>query len=262
MDNLSVRTARFKDMTIYAVVTAGVRSNAVRMSRDTGNYYEPGTINILLLTNMQLSPRAMTRAIISATEAKTAALMDMDVRSAYRPGRYKATGTGTDNIIVVQGTGVRIDNAGGHTKMGELIATAVHAGVQEAVLMQNGLATPRNIFQRLAERHLSIQQIAAGAGCDCEGEKNDFSAAVEEVLLTPRYAAFVEAALAMSDAYENGLVTDLAPFELWCLEIAADIAGRRIETFDKRLPEDRAPVVLRTALDAVLNGVRSRIANN
>jgi len=59
-------------MEILALVTAGVKSNAVRMSKDTGRYYEPGTINIILLPNMKLTSRAMTRAIISATEAKTA----------------------------------------------------------------------------------------------------------------------------------------------------------------------------------------------
>ena len=116
MDKLSVQTTQFRKMKVYALVTAGVSSNALRMSRDTGPFYEPGTINIIIMTNMQLSDRAMTRAIITATEAKTAALEDLDIRSSYTPLKHSATGTGTDNIIVVQGTGVHIDNAGGHTK--------------------------------------------------------------------------------------------------------------------------------------------------
>jgi iron complex transport system substrate-binding protein len=120
MDHLAVQQRRFRDMAVTALVTAGVTGNAVRMSRDTGAYYEPGTINIILLPNMRLSDRAMTRAIISATEAKSAALLDLDIRSSYQPGRYRATGTGTDNIIVAQGAGQAIDNAGGHSKMGEL----------------------------------------------------------------------------------------------------------------------------------------------
>ena len=92
------------------------------MAEDIGSWYEPGTINMILLTNMRLTPRGMQRAIISATEAKTAALQDLDIRSSYTPMVNPATGTGTDNIIVVQGAGTRIDNAGGHSKMGELIA--------------------------------------------------------------------------------------------------------------------------------------------
>jgi len=90
---------------VYALVTAGVKSNAVRMSADEGRFYEPGTINIILLPNMKLTLRAMARAIISATEAKTAALMDLDIRSSYSSSMHRATGTGTDNIIVVEGKG-------------------------------------------------------------------------------------------------------------------------------------------------------------
>ena len=85
MDHLSVQKQQFKEMIVYALVTAGVRSNAVRMAEDVGRFYEPGTINMVILTNMQLTPRAMNRAIISATEAKSAALQDLDIRSAYSP---------------------------------------------------------------------------------------------------------------------------------------------------------------------------------
>jgi len=101
MSNLSVQKAEFKAMAVYALVTAGVESNAVRMAEDEGRFYEPGTINVVVMTNMKLSARARTRAIISATEAKTAALQDLDVRSAPSPLRHQATGTGTDEILVV-----------------------------------------------------------------------------------------------------------------------------------------------------------------
>jgi len=165
MDNLSVQVERYKDMTVLALVTAGVESNAVRMSRDPGRFYEPGTVNIIILTNMHLTPRAMSRAVISASEGKTAALQDLDIRSREDPLRHQATGTGTDNILVVEGRGTRIDNAGGHTKMGELIAKAVYKGVQEAVFLQNGLRADRPIFSRLAERGISTYDLLASCGC-------------------------------------------------------------------------------------------------
>ena len=92
-------------MIVYALVTAGVESNAVRMSVDEGRFYEPGTINVIIMTNMKLSSRARTRAIISATEAKTAAMEDLDVRSSVSPQRNQATGTGTDEVLVVEGRG-------------------------------------------------------------------------------------------------------------------------------------------------------------
>ncbi|MFH1675016.1 MAG: adenosylcobinamide amidohydrolase [Pseudomonadota bacterium] len=255
MDNLSITRRRFSDMEVYALVTAGVRSNALRMSRDQGNYYEPGTINIILLTNMALTPRAMTRAVITATEAKTAALMDLDIRSSYGATIYRATGTGTDNVIVVRGTGTRIDNAGGHTKMGELIAKAVYEGVQEAVYKQNGLTVSRNIFQRLKERKISIFGLISEKECDCDLHGNDLVGALEEILLEPRYAGFIESSFSVSDDYEKGLFADIGAYELWCKEIAEEIAGRDIETMQNLVGHDDIPIVLRMALNALLNGV-------
>ena len=51
----------------------------------------------------------------------------------------QATGTGTDNIIVVTGTnGPRVSYTGGHSKIGELIGKAVYEAVVEALKKQNG----------------------------------------------------------------------------------------------------------------------------
>ena len=254
MDNLSKQKRVFKDITVYALVTAGVKSNAVRMSRDTGNYYEPGTINMLILSNMKLSKRAMTRAIISATEAKTAALTDMDIRSSYLPLEYGATGTGTDNIIVIQGAGPDIDNAGGHSKMGELIAMAVYAGVKEAVCKQNGITVERNIFQRLDDRKISSFKLISGIDCDCDLNKSEMGVMVEAILLDPVYAGFLESALDLSDDYENGLIKDLSSFEMWCKDVAIQIAGKEFKEMKEFLESDEIPVVLKMALNAVLNG--------
>jgi adenosylcobinamide amidohydrolase len=76
----------------------------------------------------------MARSIITATEAKTAALQDMDARSSISP-ENQATGTGTDNMIVVSGTDVdkKIRHTGGHTKMGELIGVTTKIAVAETI---------------------------------------------------------------------------------------------------------------------------------
>jgi len=255
MDNLSVQEASFKELRVKALVTAGVKSNAMRMAKDEGLHYEPGTINVIIMANMKLTPRAMTRAIISATEAKTAALMDMDIRSSYGDGAYRATGTGTDNVMVVEGKGTLLKNAGGHTKLGELIAKAVYAGVQEAVLKQNRLFTARNIFQRLKERDITIFGLIASERCDCGRDRNDFSGAVEELLLQPQYAGFMEAALALSDDYEKGLVKDLTTFNMWCSAIAGQIAGRQIPEMKEIAKTKNVPPVIGAAINALLNGV-------
>jgi len=259
MDNLVVRKAEFKDIRVVALVTAGVTSNAQRMSRDSGDYYEPGTINILILTNTTLTPGAMTRAIVTATEAKTAALWDMDIRSSYTSLVNPATGTGSDNVLVVQGTGPVIEYAGGHAKMGELIASAVYAGVQKAILNQNKLTPVRSIFDRLKERKLSIHNLAFSSDCQCSASSGEFAAAVEQTLLDKRWSGFLEAALSLSDAHERGLIGDLGPFRQWSRSVASEIAGADIGIVKDMIRADDLPVVLKTALNAVFTGVRSRI---
>lgn len=92
-----------------------------------------GTINIILITNALLTEAAMARALITITETKCAALQDLGIESSYSPGLI-ATGTGTDNVIVVPpGNGIRITYAGGHSKAGELIGRVVYESVKEAV---------------------------------------------------------------------------------------------------------------------------------
>lgn len=258
MDNLALTTRNFRDMEVHALVTAGVMSNAVRMSADTGAFYEPesqagnnkpGTINILLLTNMRLSPRAMTRAIISATEAKSAALQDLDIRSTYSAPLNPATGTGTDNILVVQGSGLSIDNSGGHTKMGELIARSVYEGVTKAVHLQNGATAERSVFQRLKERHVDLSSICR----DYVGqeESRDLRNRLELLLLESRYSDFLKAIMAISDDFERGLLTDPASMDTWCLTIAGQVAGSQVTAVR---PVENLPVILGKGLGALLTG--------
>ena len=264
MDNLSVATQRFKEMQVTALVTAGVSSNSVRMSKDTGSFYEPeqaainkpGTINIMLLTNMQLSPRAMTRALISATEAKSAVLQDLDIRSSYSPRIYQATGTGTDNIIVVQGEGYPIDSTGGHTKMGELIARAVYAGVREAVHQQNGLTAQRSIFQRLKERKISLHDLCNKAVNPQQAPP--LRAEMEHILLEPRYADFLKAILTVSDDVERGIIEDTSSIDAWIQATASELAGGRDAEL-KPFIQDNLPQITAKGLAALLAGAQARM---
>lgn len=247
MDNLAVVKKTFREMEVTALVTAGVAGNSMRMGTDTGNYYElekpaqadkPGTINILLLTNTQLSPRAMSRAIITATEAKSAALQDLDIRSSYSGSLHSATGTGTDNIIVAEGSGPAIDTTGGHTKMGELIGRAVYEGVQEAIKKQNGLTLNRSILKRLSERKIDIGQL-------CQANPQ-LRTKIEHLLQEPRNASFMAAALAISDQYERGLITDLTGFDSWCQAMSDNLGGRKMSFCDTAT--ENLPVVVGKAL--------------
>jgi len=147
MDNVAVCEKSYQQSMVCCLATAGVRGNAQRMGVDKASWVEKdgefvnvlGTINIILLTNATLSDGAMARAIITATEAKTAALQDLDVRSTFTP-RNQATGTGTDNMIVASGKrlGKTLTSTGGHTKMGELIGVSTKIAVTEATEKQKG----------------------------------------------------------------------------------------------------------------------------
>lgn len=141
MNNLAVCEKSFKDRTVCCLATGGV-GNALRSGVDKTNWIEQdgkymtalGTINIILLTNVTLTDGALARTIITATEAKTAALQDMDARSSVSP-ENQATGTGTDNMIVVSGTdpNKKVRHTGGHTKLGELIGATTKIAVAETI---------------------------------------------------------------------------------------------------------------------------------
>ncbi len=141
MEKVAFCEQTYGDFHVSIIATAGARNNALRTGVDAGGWVETarsfqaanGTINMLLLTNVTLTWGAMARAIMTATEAKTAALQDLNYHSTATP-TISATGTGTDSMIVVSGIGAtKIRHTGGHTKIGELIGVAAKTAVTEAL---------------------------------------------------------------------------------------------------------------------------------
>jgi adenosylcobinamide amidohydrolase len=141
MKNVVLCERSYKDRIVCCLATGGV-TNALRAGVDKLNWIEHdghyvktlGTINIILLTNVTLTDGAMVRSIITATEAKSAALQDMDARSTVSP-ELQATGTGTDNMIVVSGTDPnhKIRFSHGHTKWAELVGATTKVAVAETI---------------------------------------------------------------------------------------------------------------------------------
>ena len=259
MDNLTVTEKSYKEMRVTAVVTAGVCSNAQRASRSTGFYYEPGTINIIVMTSRKLSPRAMSRAIICVTEGKSAAMADLDIRSSDDPLHLQATGTGTDNIIVVQGDGVPIDGAGGHTRLGELIAKAVYDGVKQAVFLQNGITAHRNVFQRLAERNISLRTLAKTSDCQCSKTKDSVMASeLERLMMTPQYAGVVTQAFALCDAVERGQVANLSAFSDLIFSLAEEIARSPVDRLTDFASTRSLPEPLKMTFNALMTAIAAQ----
>ena len=156
------RTARFDDLRVDAFTTAGVAGNAARAG-DRAAWTEtddgwrrvsppPGTINTILLVDCPVTPAAQARAVVTMTEAKSAALADLAVPSRYSP--TIATGTGTDQFCLAApldpGRRPR-ESTSPHVKLGEIIAVAVKESVGEALRWQNGLEASytRGLFHAL-----------------------------------------------------------------------------------------------------------------
>jgi len=112
-------------------VRAGEPVNPARSRRRN-----PGTINMILVTNAFLTAPAMVGLVQVATESKTAVLLSKRVPSwTGKPG---ATGTGTDAVIVAsgaQGDGPVLKYSGTHTKLGELVGRLVGRGMQQGLAM-------------------------------------------------------------------------------------------------------------------------------
>lgn len=90
----------------------------------------PGTINTLVHIAHALSEAAMLEAISIATEARTTAVLDADVRR----GALTVTGTGTDCIAIAAPTGSpEASYAGKHTAIGEAIGAAVYRATAEGI---------------------------------------------------------------------------------------------------------------------------------
>lgn len=253
VENTAAAFYSYKDISLCALATAGVKSNAIRASRDEGLFYEPGTINIIILTNMMFSSSAMIGAIITATEAKTAALQDLDIRSSYSPMVNQATGTGTDNIIIVGGEEDKIEYAGGHTRMGEMIAKAVYDAVRDAVSRQNDIIAERDISERLSERGVRISDLIL---CDDLRQLKDrLCTELGYLSRESGYRSFIQSAFAISDHYDKGLIEDISSFKAWSRMIAEDIAGKEIVDMINFIESGNVPEPLRMALNAMLNGI-------
>ena len=157
MENVAIETLKYKELTVTAIVTGGIETNGGRVG-DPADYYRPqekpvkyGTINIMLVLDCDLAPGTLARALVTCTEAKTAAIQELLEGSKYSQGL--ATGSGTDQTIIVCNaeSELYLDGAGKHSKLGELIGKAVIAAVKKALAKQSGLtpALQHNAFRRL-----------------------------------------------------------------------------------------------------------------
>ena len=98
-----------------------------------------------------MPPGILTRALVTCTEGKMAALRELMVGSRY--SENPATGTGTDSTIIVcdPKSPLYFRSAGKHNKLGELIGKTVKEAVKKALGNQNHLypSTQHSVTERL-----------------------------------------------------------------------------------------------------------------
>ena len=194
MENASIVSRSYKELTVTAIVTGGVETNGGRVG-DPASYYKTaekkcGTINIMLVIDADLPPGILARALVTCTEAKTAALQELMAPSRYSTGL--ATGSGTDQTIVVANSESPLffEGAGKHSKLGELIGLAVMAAVKEALKKQSGLtpAQQHDLLRRLRRFGVTEetlwQRYKEEAGDDAL-IKAQFIAALEKMIAVP-----------------------------------------------------------------------------
>jgi adenosylcobinamide amidohydrolase len=119
--------ASFGEANASCLATVGL-GNAGRVGGVPGVSMPAGTINLLAHVDRPLSPAALIEAMSIATEARTAAIIDLDWRLDGKP----VTGTGTDCIVVAAPEGEKPEQfAGLHTNVGAAIGRAVYHAVRQ-----------------------------------------------------------------------------------------------------------------------------------
>ena len=120
---------------VAVLATAGVgNATSAGLSRpfDAG----PGTINVIVLVDARLTRGAMVNALLTVTEAKTAVLQEMDIRTAEG---LLATGTSTDTVtLAMTGRGKALPYAGAATALGSLCARATRQAIRASLLDTHG----------------------------------------------------------------------------------------------------------------------------
>lgn len=168
MDNAVIEHEVYKDLNVTAIVTAGADKNGIKAS-DPASFYEHnhkyeaciGTINIIVLINANLDQGTLVNAIITATEAKTSVLEDLKVESQY--SNAIATGTGTDGICITsnKNSSNHIENAGKHSKLGELIAQTVRRATFKALELQTFMSVQfqYDVISRLTRFNIDFDEL-------------------------------------------------------------------------------------------------------
>ena len=129
------------DLAVSVIATAvDPEGNTCSHAESAGETIEveemTGTINIMVVIDGNPTESCLVSTVLTATEAKAAALWELDIRSRYSGD--VATGTITDAIIVAKtNRGAPIIYGGPASKLGQLVGYCTRKAVKEAVMKAN-----------------------------------------------------------------------------------------------------------------------------
>src|SRR5665647_960130 len=275
MKNVVTFTEKYDGVTLTVFVTAGatvaVTAGEPAASKSS-QLQKIGTINIVVIVDGNLTEGCMVEVIKTATEAKTVALRELDIRSRFSGDL--ATGTLTDSVAVgCTKKGEPIQYAGTFTILGELIGKCVREGIKIAILKQENISSKRPLVERLADRRLSLEtilsQVSEGKITKQSPNYAQVQKQLESILSDGKIASLVIAALRLDEDLEkelfpekNANAVDPVSFE----EIVKTILKCSSDDFlesgiNKSKSEDDAQLGLFTkcVLQAIVKKVQSNI---
>ncbi len=153
----SMATAEKEELMVSAIATAGCSFAETAGENIETDLNHPGTINIIVATNGNPTESCLMQTFITATEAKTASLKELDIRSRYSGD----LATVTDSLVIAStNNGQQIKFGGPTSKIGRLVGYCVREAVRSAIIKQ-GLSPDRSLFNRFAERKLPLKELVS-----------------------------------------------------------------------------------------------------
>ena len=201
--NYSLVSKKADDFSVSVAVTAGCKHG--ESSGEEMDVQEIlGTINIIVLIDGMPTDSCMVASIITATEAKSAVLRDFDVRSLYTGD--SATGSITDSVAIAStNEGKTISYGGPASKLGKLVGYCTRKAVTEALIKQEPIWACRTVLDRLKERHLPLEKLAAEVS-KIEGLAVDAKGLAEILKNKPLANAYLLAAAKLDDDFKKNLL--------------------------------------------------------
>jgi adenosylcobinamide amidohydrolase len=141
VDKFALASKKDGDLTVTVTATAvdpaGNTCSHAETAGETITVEEmPGTINIMVIIDGNPTESCLVNTVLTATEAKTAAMWELDIRSRYSGD--VATGTITDAIIVAKtNRGAPIVIGGPASKLGQLVGYCTRKAVKESIMKAN-----------------------------------------------------------------------------------------------------------------------------